>query len=102
MFILLSGYLDDTARRGAGGERKAPCKQREKSTLLYVSPCRVHDAPTTAREWCLPFHGFLANFGARRFPKGERKALWCARRRIPSAPLGIDAPTTARTVGLPP
>ena len=47
-------------------------------------------------------HGFLVNFGARRFPKGERKALWCARRRIPSAPLGLDAPTPARTVGLPP
>ena len=30
-------------------------------------------------------HGFLVNFGARRFPKGERKALWCARRRIPLA-----------------
>ena len=54
MFILLSGYLDDTARRGAGGERKAPCKQREKSTLLYVSPCRGLDAPTTARTVGLP------------------------------------------------
>ena len=31
------------------------------------------------------FHGFLASFSARRFPKGERKALWCARRRIPLA-----------------
>ena len=51
-------------------------------------------APTTAREWDLTFHGFLANFGVRRFPKGERKALWCARRRIPIAPAG--------TVGLPP
>ncbi len=29
------------------------------------------------------FHGFLASFSARRFPKGERKALWCARRRSP-------------------
>ena len=42
------------------------------------------------------FHGFLASFGARRFPKGERKALWCAYRRITFAPTGIDAPTTAR------
>ena len=32
--------------------------------------------------------GFLASFGVRRFPKGERKALWCARRRIPLAPDG--------------
>ena len=53
-------------------------------------------------ETRLAVYGFLANFGARRFPKGERKALWCARRRIPLAPRGIDAPTTARKVGLPP
>ena len=44
----------------------------------------------------------LASFDDRRFPKGERKALWCARRCIPLAPRGIDAPTTARKVGLPP
>ena len=44
--------------------------------------------------------GFLASFGARRFPKGERKVLWCARRRIPL--LGIDAPTPAREQGLQP
>ena len=59
-------------------------------------------APTTAREWDLTSHGFLANFGVRRFPKGERKALWCARWRIPLSAEGIDAPTPARTVGLPP
>ena len=45
-------------------------------------------------------HGLFTNFGARRFPKDERKALWCARRRIPLAPAGPDAPTTARKVGL--
>ena len=45
-------------------------------------------------------HGFLTSFGARRFPKGERKALWCARRRIPM--LGYDAPTPAREQGLQP
>ena len=45
-------------------------------------------APTTAREWDLTSHGFLATFGVRRFPKGERKALWCARRHIPIAPIG--------------
>ena len=33
---------------------------------------------------------------ARRFPKGERKALWCARRRKPLHPAGPDAPTPAR------
>ena len=31
----------------------------------------------------------LANFGAQRFPKGERKALWCARGRILIAPAGL-------------
>ena len=45
-------------------------------------------------------HGLFTNFGARRFPKDERKTLWCARRRIPVAPAGHDAPTTARKVGL--
>ena len=30
--------------------------------------------------------GFFASFSARRFPKGERKALWCARRRSPIFP----------------
>ena len=29
------------------------------------------DASTTVREWDLMSHGFLANFGARRFPKGN-------------------------------
>ena len=38
----------------------------------------------------------------RRFPKGERKALWCARRRIPPPPVGSDAPTPARGQGLQP
>ena len=28
-------------------------------------------APTTAREWDLTSHGFLATFGVRRFPKGN-------------------------------
>ena len=41
-----------------------------------------------------------ASFGVRRFPKGERKALWCARRCISLAPGGIGAPTTAREQGL--
>ena len=54
------------------------------------------------QEQWLQSLGFLASFGARRFPKGERKALWCARWRIPLSAEGIDAPTPARTVGLPP
>ena len=47
--------------------------------------------------------GFSPTFGAQRFPKGEWKDLWCARRRKPPAAAGgIDAPTAARVVGLPP
>ena len=33
--------------------------------------------------------GSLANFSVQRCPKCERKALWCARRRIPLAPGGV-------------
>ena len=97
-------------------------------------------APTTAREWDLTSRGFLANFGVRRFPKGnegkrvssgynrrrrlatrssgkqqaertavrtapivcpEESPLVCPQAHTP-APVGIDAPTTARVVGLPP
>ena len=36
-----------------------------------------------------------------RFPWLSRQ-LWCVRRRIPIAPIGLDAPTPARLVGLPP
>ena len=36
-----------------------------------------------------------------RFPWLSRQ-LWCVRRRIPIAPIGLDAPTPARVVGLPP
>ena len=54
----------------------------------YSLPQVGNGAPTTARVVGLPPHGFPASFGARRFPKGERKALWCARRRIRLVPGG--------------
>ena len=44
----------------------------------------------------------IASSGDRRFPKGERKALWYACRRILPAPAGPDAPTPAREKGLQP
>ena len=44
----------------------------------------------------------MLRMAIRRFPKGERKALWCARRRIPLPPAGNDAPTPAREKGLQP
>ena len=62
--------------------------------------CSLPKAKTFLQEQWLQFPGFLASFGARRFPKGERKVLWCARRRIPL--LGLDAPTPAREQGLQP
>ena len=47
--------------------------------------CRGDRRADSGANWDLPPCGLLANFGARRFPKGERKALLCARRRIPLA-----------------
>ena len=85
--------------------RTAPIVCPEESPLLASiggnfavrnSPLVGIDAPTTVRKQGLLSHGFPASFGARRLPKGERKALWCARRRIPPAPVGSDAPTPAR------
>ena len=67
--------------------RTAPIVCPEESPLLF---CRniytpLGFSPTTAR----------------RFPKGERKALWCARRRIPPLPpAGPDATTPSRGAGL--
>ena len=72
---------------GRTAVRTAPIVCPEESPLLF---CRniytpLGFSPTTAR----------------RFPKGERKALWCARRRIPPLPpAGPDAPTPARGAGL--
>ena len=50
-------------------------------TMLRSGPLQGSGAPTSVRTAGLPSMGFLATFGARRFPKGERKALWRARRR---------------------
>ena len=81
-------------------------KGRAESPLVrpqsHTPARRGNDAPTTAREQGLSSYGFSACFGARRFPKGERKALWCAAGAYPLSRMGIDAPTTARVVGLPP
>ena len=63
---------------------------------------RKNDASRRPFAGGLPPYGILASFGARRFPKGERKALWCVRRRILLRRVGIDAPTTAREEGLQP
>ncbi len=69
---------------------------------------RKNDASRRPFAGGLPPYGILASFGARRFPKGERKALWCARRRISPFPdermtrrlrreLGLAVPRGAHT-----
>ena len=52
----------------------------------YPLPPAGNDAPTSTRNGTCRLMGFPPNFGARRFPKGERKALWCACRRMPPYP----------------
>ena len=87
------------ARRGCrGGERKAPCiASIEDNFVVRNSPLAGLDAPTPARIGTgRPMGRSIASSGDRRFPKGERKALWCARRRKPLHPAGPDAPTPAR------
>ena len=80
--------FDRRTRRGAGGERKAPCKQRREPTLpekiFFLGDGRADYGAGAG----LAVPWFPASFGARKFPKGERKALWCARRRISLAPDG--------------
>ena len=67
--------------KGCGCERKAPCKQRCKPTLPKKTSGGL--MRRISANWDLPSYGFLGSFGIRRFPKGERKAIWCARRRNP-------------------
>ena len=38
MFILLSGYLDDTARRGAGDEQEGPLQAAGKVNFVVCEP----------------------------------------------------------------
>ena len=73
--------------------RTAPIVCPEESPLVrpqaHTPVPERPDAPTTAREQGLQPYEFPASFGARRFPKSERKALWCARRRIPLPRRGL-------------
>ena len=70
-----------TIQRAAGGERKAPCKRREKPTLPYANPCRGLDAPTPARTVGLPPRGGSTFFRSER--KYQRKP---AARRLQRRP----------------
>ena len=74
---------------GTGGERKAPCKRREKPTLPYANPCRGLDAPTPARTVGLPPRG-----GGSTFFRCERKY-----QRKPAARRLQRRPTPLRVAG---
>ena len=100
---------------GTGGERKAPCKRREKPTLPYANPCRGLDAPTpekasgtatTGKSPLLPiltaglamsramelgsFHQLLERARARLFPPSKWAGLF------PSAAYRRSAPRSWR------
>ena len=88
--------------------RKNPCLCRCTSTLPEAFPSRGADAPTTARGGTCSSIGLLICTGRRSkgLQGGERKAN-CKHQCAPTLPegnrlRGIDAPTPARTVGLPP
>ena len=80
-----SGAHGSAGRADCLPRRKPPACIGVRQLCRKKIRCWGLGALTLAGEWDLVSHGFLVNFGARRFPKGERKALWCARRRIPLA-----------------
>ena len=92
-----------TSRRGAGGERKAPCWHDKRQLCRRNSPLAGPDAPTPARGQGLQPYGALYCFEWRSegVQGGERKAppACSAERNLcrGSSPLaGPDAPTPAR------
>ena len=131
VFICSSGYSPTMGSEGYQGEqlgvqisserstrqckprrlfapRKNPCLCRCTSTLPEAFPSRLHNAPTTARSGTCSSIGLLICTGRRSkgLQGGERKAN-CKHQCAPTLPegnrlRGIDAPTPARTVGLPP
>ena len=66
--------------RGVGAPNKGMSRNRSRDsmglicpgkTMLRSGPLQGSDAPTSVRTAGLPSMGFLATFGARRFPKGN-------------------------------
>ena len=127
VFICSSGYSPTMGSEGYQGEqlgvqpsserstrqckprrlfapRKNPCLCRCTSTLPEAFPSRGADAPTTARGGTCSSIGLLICTGRR--PKGLQGASGKPFGAPAGAdllfPMGIDAPTPARTVGLPP
>ena len=79
-------FSPTTARRGTGGERKAPCLHRQATTLPQEIPLGGPDAPTPARiGTCRPKGRSHFSFGGerkvcKRKPAARRlreKALYC-------------------------
>ncbi len=73
--------------RGVGAPNKGMSRNRSRDsmgligpgkTMLRSGPLQGSGAPTSVRTAGLPSMGFLATFGARRFPKGNRG------KRVPS------------------
>ena len=92
-----------TSRRGAGGERKAPCWHDKRQLCRRNSPLAGPDAPTPAREKGLQPYGALYCFGWRSEGgaggRAESPPACSAERNLcrGSSPLaGPDAPTPAR------
>ena len=82
--------------RGVGAPNKGMSRNRSRDsmgligpgkTMLRSGPLQGSGAPTSVRTAGLPSMGFLATFGARRFPKGEQKAFWAPAGAIPLSPM---------------
>ena len=95
--------------RGVGAPNKGMSRNRSRDsmglicpgkTMLRSSPLQGSGAPTSVRTAGLPSMGFLATFGARRFPKGNRgkrvpSGHNCRRQLATGRPEQIQEPGTA-------
>ena len=91
-------FSPTTVRRGAGGERKAPCIASIEDNFAVSSPPLAEiDAPTPARGQGLQPYGALYCFKGRTegFQRASGKPFGAPAGAIP-CPGGLDAPTPAR------
>ncbi len=91
-------FSPTTVRRGAGGERKAPCIASIEDNFAVSSPPLTEiDAPTPAQGQGLQPYGALYCFKGRTegFQRASGKPFGAPAGAIP-CPGGLDAPTPAR------